>query len=197
MGPDWWCYLAWPGPINGGKQSAYGKRLGGKLSFLELLGPLLVVAAGKKACQGKDICVWVDNIGSVMIYKKGYSATCSYASCVATAINVVAAGLGCRVFVEKITRCSTAKAEAADAMSKADFGRFWGCWDGKVSDGARPPRALLAWLLNPNVDAALGECILPLEPAIWMMDICCISLTSRMGFVNFAKHLSTENNYIY
>ena len=160
VGPDWWCYLAWPRPINGEKRSADGKRLGGKLSFLELLGPLLVVAAGKEACQGKDICVWVDNIGSVMIYKKGYSATCSYASCVARAINVVAAGLGCRVFVEKITRCSTAEAEAADALSKADFGRFWSCWDGKVSEGARPPRALLAWLLNPSVDAALGECIL-------------------------------------
>ena len=28
-------------------------------------------------------------------------------------------------------------------------------------------------------------------------DIRRISVTSRMGFVNFAKHIITENNYIY
>ena len=30
-----------------------------------------------------------------------------------------------------------------------------------------------------------------------MADIRCISMTSRMGFVNFAKHINRENNCIY
>ena len=161
VGPLWWAYLPWPRPINEEKRSSDGKRLGGKLSFLELLGPLLVVAAGHEQCKGKDVRVWVDNIGSVMIFKKGYSVTCSFATCVARAIAVVAAGIGCRMYVEKITRCSTRSAEAADALSKADFSRFWGCWEHDlVVDGARVPRALLSWLKNPDTTVPLGELIL-------------------------------------
>ena len=160
VGKGWWSYLAWPRPINGDKRSVDGKRLGGKLSFLELLGPLLVVTAGGKVCGGRDVCVWVDNIGSVQIYKRGYSTTCSYASCVARAISVVAARIGCRVYVEKITRCSTREAEAADALSKADFDRFASCWSGSLPEMAWPPRALLAWLADPDTSAPLGELIL-------------------------------------
>ena len=160
VGLGWWAYLAWPRPINGDKRSADGKRLGGKLSFLELLGPLLVVAAGAQVCGGRDICVWVDNMGSVQIFKRGYSTTCSYATCVARAISVVAARIGCRVYVEKITRCSTREAEAADALSKADFDRFAGCWRGPLPEMSRSPRSLVTWLNNPDTSAPLGEMIL-------------------------------------
>lgn len=160
VGRGWWSYLAWPRPINGDKRSVDGKRLGGKLSFLELLGPLLVVAAGVKVCGGRDVCIWVDNIGSVQIFKRGYSTTCSYSTCVARAIAVVAARISCRVYVEKITRCSTREAEAADALSKADFDRFAGCWRGPLPEMSRPPKALMAWLNNPDTSAPLGELIL-------------------------------------
>ena len=160
VGPNWWAYLAWPRPINGDKRTVEGKRIGGKLSFLELLGPLLVVSAGHDVCAGKDVCIWVDNIGSVQIFQKGYSTTCSFSTCVARAIAVEAARIGCRVYVEKITRCSTEEAEAADALSKADFSRFLGKWNGELPEGARAPRALVAWLFNPDTATPLGENIL-------------------------------------
>ena len=161
VGQDWWAYMAWPRPVNDGKRSSDGKRLGRKLSLLELVGPLLVVSAGAELCKGKDVCVWVDNAGSVQIFNKGYSTTCSLCSCVARAIGVVAARIGCRIWVRKITRCSTAQAEAADAISKADFARFLRLWQGgRLPDGGQVPRSLLRWMAEPDADAPLGELIL-------------------------------------
>jgi hypothetical protein len=160
VGSDWWSYVAWPRPVNAGKRDHEGKKIGGKLAMLELLGPLLVVSAGVEFCRGRDVRVWVDNNGSVVIYNKGYSPTCSYCSCIARAIDVVASKIGCRLTVAEITRCSTNGARAADALSKADFGRFLDCWEGPLPEGVRAPMALLQWINDPDPEAPLGELIL-------------------------------------
>ena len=164
VGPFWWSYMAWPRPINHGKRDIDGKLMGQKLCLLELLGPLMVLSAGYEVCGGKDVRVWVDNKGAVQIFQKGYSPTCSYCTCVAKAISVVAGRIGCRISIEKITRCSTVGAVAADALSKADFGRFLASWPEEylpLPDGARVPLAFLRWL-NEGADplAPLGEMIL-------------------------------------
>ena len=160
LGPSWWAYMAWPHAVNCRKRSIDGVWLGNKMSLLELLGPLLIVSAGYKACGGRDIRIWVDNIGSVVIFGKGYSPECDYTTCVARAINVVASRIACRVTVAKITRCSNQGAIAADALSKANFRRFLTCWEGPLPDGARPPMAILRWL-SEGADpmAPLGEMI--------------------------------------
>ena len=160
VGPGCWAFMPWPRSFHDGKRCADGKQLGRKLTFLEILGPLLVVACAPRICAGKDVRVWVDNAGAVQIYKKGYSPTCFLSTCVAKAIHVVASALGCRVFVEKVTRCSTVGAEAADALSKADFARFLAYWEGPLPEACRPPRALLAWLLEPDCSCPLGNLIL-------------------------------------
>lgn len=161
LGPSWWVYMAWPRPVNCRKRRLDGVWLGNKMSFLELLGPLLVLSAGYDQCGGKDIRVWVDNIGAVAIFNKGYSASCPYTTCVARAINVVASRIACRITIAHVSRCSTRETVAADALSKADFRRFLDCWEGHLPDGARPPRALLRWL-NNGADPLfpLGEKIL-------------------------------------
>ena len=68
---------------------------------------------------------WVDNSGACFIYKKGYSSSCPLSSAIVAAISCVAAGIGCTVDLEKITRCSNPQSVMADALSKADFARFW------------------------------------------------------------------------
>ena len=160
LGPSWWAYVAWPRSVNCRKRKRGGVWLGNKLSLLELLGPLLVISAGYRVCGGKDVRIWVDNIGSVVIFEKGYTPWCAYCTCVARAINVIASRIACRVTISKITRCSTREAEGADALSKADFRRFLACWEGPLPDGARPPMALLRWLDCADPLAPLGEDIL-------------------------------------
>jgi hypothetical protein len=161
---EWWAYVPWPRKINCGVKAEDGKKLSRKMSALELVGPLLCVAAGHEWCRGRVVRVWVDNIGAVKIWAKGYSLSCSLCTTIVRAIGTVAAGIGCQVHVEKITRCSTAGAEMADALSKADFRRFRGTatcqrWPLAVAP-AWVPAHLLAWLADPRTDDELGSKLL-------------------------------------
>jgi hypothetical protein len=156
----WWVYVPWPRKINCGVKAADGKKLSRKLSALELVGPLLCVTAGSGFCRGRAVRVWVDNIGSVRIWQKGYSLSCGLCNTLVKAIGTVAAGIGCHLHVEKITRCSTPAADMADALSKADFSRFRRISRDSGYPAAVAPAAvagqLLAWLANPVEDEQLG-----------------------------------------
>ena len=160
----WWLYVPWTRAINTGRQTADGRKLDRCLSALELVGPLAALCARPDAFRGLAAKFWVDNAGSVYIWQKGYSMSCSLSSTLVLALATVAAGLGCHVEVAKILRCSTPLAEMADALSKAHFQRFRA-----VSaeagiplplDPAPVPSELLRWLCDPQVDWELGEKLL-------------------------------------
>ena len=161
---SWWCYYPWARKVNCGVRAEDGKKLGRKLSALELVGPLICLTAGSSWCRNRPVRVWVDNMGSVKIWKKGYSPVCGLCTTLVKAISAVAAGLGCKFTIEKITRCSGAGAVMADCLSKADFNGFrrtaleagWGL---DVGPG-RIPGSVLRWLENPVVDDQLGGTIL-------------------------------------
>ena len=103
----WWVYMPWHRAINAGHRTETNKRLDRVLSALELVGPLLGLCAAGNTLRNSVVRFWVDNSGSVCSYKKGYSPTCPLSSALVCAISCVAAGLGCRVDLEKITRCSS------------------------------------------------------------------------------------------
>ena len=150
--------------MNCGVRAEDGKKLGRKLSALELVGPLICLTAGSSWCRNRPVRVWVDNMGSVKIWKKGYSPVCGLCTTLVKAISVVAAGLGCKFTIEKITRCSGAGAVMADCLSKADFNgfrrtAFEAGWGLDVGPG-RIPGSVLRWLENPVVDDQLGGSIL-------------------------------------
>jgi hypothetical protein len=158
---DWWAYVPWTKKINCGVKADDGKKLSRKLSALELVGPLLCVTAGADWCRGRPVRVWVDNVGSVTIWKKGYSNRCALCTTLVKAIATVATAIGCRLDVQKIRRCSSPGAVMADHLSKADFNAFrrvaleyrW-----PVAVGPAPvPAALLLWLANPTKDDDLGS----------------------------------------
>ena len=157
-----WFYIPWSRRVNGGGRDLDGKKLGRKLSALELVGPLVTVAAGFDLCRGRPVRVWVDNSGSVRIWAKGYSSSCDLCTTVVKAIAAVAAAAGCRLEVEKITRRSTPGAVMADELSKAKFEGVWGTREewGFPRGPAAVPGALLEWLDNPRPDGDLGERIL-------------------------------------
>jgi hypothetical protein len=101
------------------------KKLSRKLSALELVGPLICVAANFKYCKGQAVCIWVDNAGSVKIWEKGYSTSCELCNTLVQAIADIAACAGCQLHIQKIRRCSTEGAIIADALSKAEFQTLW------------------------------------------------------------------------
>lgn len=157
---SWWFYLPWSRSISGRGRDGRGKLFGEKLCFLELLGPLVVLSAGRDMCMGRPVRVWVDNAVSVHIWRKGYSTACPYTTTVARAIAVVARGINCRVDVAKILRCSNAGAVMADALSKGAFGKFTRLWSGVLPDAARVPLSLRSWLEAPVQSDTLGDEIL-------------------------------------
>ena len=95
------------------------------MSALELLGPLLALAAEFRQFSNKEVNIWVDNAASVFIWKKGYSSRCDLSTTLVKAIPTLGASIGCRVHISKITRCSILLATMADALSKRAFLRFW------------------------------------------------------------------------
>jgi len=159
-----WLYLQWPRKINCGVKAADGKKLSRKLSALELIGPLAAITAGHKWAANAYVRIWVDNAGSVQIWKKGYSTHCSIANTAVKALATVAAGIGCRVTIEKIRRCSHPAAKMADALSKGDFRAFWALADSTpwelFEDPMVAPAKLLAWVANPGEDDDLGQQLL-------------------------------------
>ena len=98
---DMWVYVPWSRCINATGTDGAGRQLGRKMSFLELLGPLLLLASGVDKFKNRPVWVWVDNVGSVCIWHKGYSTACPYATAVVKAIAMVAVGIGCQLDIMK------------------------------------------------------------------------------------------------
>ena len=161
---DWWAVVPWGVRINCGAVAVDGGKLGRKLSALELVGPLICVAAGNGWCRNRPVRIWVDNAGSVLIWEKGYSNSCALCTTLVKAIAAVAAGIGCQLYIQKIRRCSSPGAVMADAISKADFNLFRRTalehrWPLAVGP-ARVPGTLLRWIDRPVVSDSLGHEIL-------------------------------------
>ena len=161
---SWWYYVPWARRVNLGLWKVDGRKVGRKLSALELAGPLIVLAAGHRICRGQALTVWVDNAGAVQVYGKGYSRSCRLCTTIAKAASTIAAGLGCDLRVAKIARCTGTGAVLADLLSKARFGAFYETaardgW-GLDREPASIPSALLQWLDRPAPLDSLGHQIL-------------------------------------
>ena len=161
----WWAFVPWSNKINAGADNGFGKRLDRCMSALELVGPLLTVSSGHMWCRNNVIKIFVDNSGSVAIFKKGYSASCKLSTTLVKAITTVSAGIQCQVEILKITRCSTPMATLSDLLSKGAFQKFWSHAKSIPSlnlplDMGIVPKSLLKWLKDPKPDDMLGHKIL-------------------------------------
>jgi hypothetical protein len=150
---SWWYYVPWEKRINAGGWRVDGKKVGRKLSALELIGPLVAVVAGADWCANNSVTCWVDNAGSVAIWEKGYSTKCRLSSTIVTTISAVAAAIGCSLHIAKVTRCSNTGAVLADALSKGEFARARAVaqeenWQLQL-EPARLPVSLLRWIAKP------------------------------------------------
>jgi hypothetical protein len=157
---DWWFYVPWAKRINAGGWRIDGKKVGRKLSALELIGPLVAVAAGAEKFANCHVTCWVDNAGSVAIWNKGYSTKCRLASTIVTTIHAIAAAIGCTWHIQKITRCSNLQAIVADALSKAQFARARLQHPLLDTAPAPVPASLVRWIDRPIPSDDLAHQIL-------------------------------------
>jgi len=159
-----WFYVPWSPAVNAGRCKVAGKKVSRKLSALELVGPLVFVASLHQKFRRRAVKIFVDNAGSVGVWRKGYSNCCALCTTIVKAISTVAAGLGTSVDILKETRCSNTGARLADMLSKAKFGEFRRAaqlagWHLDV-DPVKIPLSLLTWLQEPTPDHLLGHHIL-------------------------------------
>jgi len=159
-----WFYVPWSQEVNAGRCKLNGKKVSRKLSALELVGPLVFVAAMHEKFRRRAVKIFVDNAGSVGVWKKGYSNCCALCTTIVKAISTVAAAFGTSVDIVKETRCSNTGARMADMLSKAQFQAFrrtaaQANWQLDL-EPTIVPVSLLAWLQNPAPDHQLGHRIL-------------------------------------
>ena len=161
---DWWFYVPWSVRVRAGGWRVDGMKVSRKLSALELVGPLAVVAAGVGLVRNRRLIIWVDNAGSVAIWRKGYSNRCMLCTTLVAAIAAVAAAVGCRVELRKVARCSDVGSRLADHLSKGNFGECRQlarqCGWPLAVEPARLPVALVRWIDRPEPDRELGQRIL-------------------------------------
>ena len=116
------------------------------MSAWELVGPLMVLTAGRDLVRNRSLIIQVDNAGSVAIYQKGWCTSCMLCTTLALAISEVAAAINCRLEIKKVMRCSTLGAEAADAISKADFLKLRRLKPLSNMHPAEVPQVLVDWV---------------------------------------------------
>jgi hypothetical protein len=159
-----WFYYPWPKAINSGAHWVAEKKVGRKLSALELIGPLISIVVMADIFYKQPVTFWVDNAGSVGAWKKGYSTSCQLVTSIVKAISTISAGIGADTHILKITRCTGTGAIMADHLSKANFRDIRA-----LSDSAgwalhlEPcviPAVLLEWLERPIPGDDLGHQLL-------------------------------------
>ena len=155
--PNLWVYIPWPAFINNNKPNTDGVKFARKPTCLELCGPLIMLCGAPSMYRNTELVVYVDNQGSVDIWRKGFSTSCFYSYTIVKAINDVARGLNAKVHIQKITRCSDAGSLAADALSKANFKMFKELMPTHNVEMCRVPRSFLHWLRDPVVTMDLGH----------------------------------------
>jgi len=163
IGGSFWFMVPWGHKINGGVRAADGRKLNRKLSALELVGPLICIASDYQTNAGKPVRIWVDNAGSIGVWRRGYGTRCALCNTLVRAIGRVTAHFGTSLTIDKITRCSNTGSILADELSKGRFIAFKSKkptdWNINIEPAWIPP-CLLAWITLPSQDDSLGDKII-------------------------------------
>ena len=159
-----WFYMPWSKKVNAGVAKVEGKKVSRKLSALELIGPLIITSTNVDLCANRPLAIWVDNAGSVGVWRKGYSNSCPLCNTIVKATSTVSAAIGCKLEIMKVARCSNTGAIIADHLSKAEFREARQiATDNNIEmnlDPLKIPQSILKWACNPQPDDQLGARIL-------------------------------------
>ena len=134
-----------------------GKKTYGKTMALEVLGVLVTLSLDPLRYIGKEIMFYIDNIGTVISFSKGYSRD-EWTTTIIRASKVVAAGLCCSIFTHWERRRSSHGSEVADDLTHNLVGRLTEEEiRSYISLGISSfPEPVLEWMAKPGPDRALG-----------------------------------------
>ena len=157
-----YAYLPWPQWINNGLPNKDGVRFDKKLTMLETLGALVGLITTGKDAMSCTLVIWVDNMGTVGAYAKGYSMDCPFTNTLVKAIYDVARGMGVQARIRWIRRCSDKGSTLADLLSKGTKQSMEAFRNGFPHRRTviELPLSLISWLKDPKVDGQLGQKIL-------------------------------------
>ena len=155
-----WCYLAWSELIRTNRKNRDGVAFARKLSTLEAVAALGLLASEPALLKNKAVRIFSDNQGFVTAYRKAYTPD-PYLMTAVMAINNVARGLNINLDVQWSPRRSGVGEEIADDLSK---GKLLGLAD-RVKTRMRTnpsyiPKTLVTWLEHPTASRVLGQAML-------------------------------------
>ena len=108
----------------------------------------------------KQVVAYVDNIGSVHWWSKGWANGCNLGNTVIRALHLVTKALNVELYIIHVPRCSCREALVADALSKSNYSTFRALMKDSERFPRRAPTALINWVLDPRPDRNLGDKIL-------------------------------------
>ena len=158
--PGVWARLTHGSKTNNGLNAADGKSLAHKLSVWELVGPLLAISSAPDHVRNKQVSAFVDNMGAVRWWHKGWAKGCNLGNSIIRALHQVTKALNVDLYIHHVPRCSCREALVADAISKGDFRVFRTLMRGAERFPRRAPKSLEYWVKNPKPDRELGDKIL-------------------------------------
>jgi hypothetical protein len=126
------------------------------MTTLESLGLLLPLLSVPETVAGQHVVLGVDNIGVVFGWENGGCKGDAWASVLIRALHVVAAFLGCTVYVRHVPRLSSAAAVMADSLTRSSTATaaVWAQAAGAITFSE--PQPLWDWLNQPHEDYQLG-----------------------------------------
>ena len=151
-------YQKWPQLIQDGTSLL-------SMSSLELVAALFSIIVDIENVANKSILFRIDNVGSVRIWRKGYSTSDPISSSIVKAMYEIAISVNAVVYCNHVPRRSTIGAILADDFSKGHWvsGLVTVLGPDRIINGWKlpeVPRALRDWLSNPTPDDDLGSKIL-------------------------------------
>ena len=121
---------------------------------------MLTVACSGNRLTGKQLEVYVDNVGSVVMFRKGWSTVCNLCNTILVALHQLSTALACKLFITDIARCSNRESRAADTLRKCDMDRFLENMPEANIEPEEIPASILNWIENPVPDRDFGNKII-------------------------------------
>ena len=131
-----------------------------KMKYTSIHPSLLAITSAPDQVRNKQVTAYVDNMGSVRWWYKGWANGCNLGNSIIIALHLDTKALNVDLYIHHIPRCSCREALVADAISKGDFRVFRTLMRSAERFPRRAPKSLECWVKNPKPDRDLGNRIL-------------------------------------
>jgi hypothetical protein len=148
--------MIWPAEFISSAVDEKGVRFGDKTTTLECIGLLMPMIVSPELFINSHVVLKVDCLGTVFGMENRCSRGDMSASVFIRAAYLIAAYLGCTVYVEHLPRKSDWGAEVADRLSRMSTTTLQDRKLLSAFKGSSLPSCLLSWLANPRLSWQLA-----------------------------------------